>query len=76
MFNVPRGSDTKLYDTLGINKNATDNEIKKAYRKLAMKFHPDKNPGNKEAEDKFKEISSAYDILSDKKKKIHMISLD
>ena len=69
MFNIPRGTDTKLYDTLGINKNATDNEIKKAYRKLAMKFHPDKNHGNKQAEDKFKEISSAYEILSDKKKR-------
>jgi DnaJ family protein A protein 2 len=66
--------DNKLYDTLGINRNASDEEIKRAYRKLAMKYHPDriknKSPEEKsEAEEKFKEISSANDILSDKKKR-------
>ncbi len=57
------------YEVLGINKNANPEEIKSAYRKLAIKFHPDKNPGNKTAEDKFKEASEAYGILSDKNKK-------
>ncbi len=58
-----------LYALLGIARNATPDEIKKAYRKLAMKFHPDKNPGDKKAEDKFKEASEAYEILSDTKKR-------
>ena len=53
------------YELLGINKNATEDEIKKSYRKLAVKYHPDKNPGNKTAEEKFKEISEAYEVLSD-----------
>lgn len=57
------------YDILGIPKTASQDEIKKAYRKLAVKYHPDKNPGNKEAENKFKEISEAYDVLSDEKRK-------
>ena len=57
------------YDVLGIKKNANPEEIKSAYRKSAIKFHPDKNPGNKSAEDKFKEASEAYGILSDKSKK-------
>ena len=57
------------YDVLGINKRANPEEIKAAYRKLAVKFHPDKNPGDKNAEDKFKEASEAYGILSDKNKK-------
>ena len=54
------------YKILGVDKNADDKEIKKSYRKLALKFHPDKNPGNKEAEKKFKDISEAYRVLSDK----------
>lgn len=58
-----------LYETLGVSKTATDEEIKKAYKKLAIKYHPDKNPGNKEAEEKFKEISAAYEILSNKEKR-------
>ena len=57
------------YDVLGINKSANSDEIKSAYRKLAVKYHPDKNPGDKKAEEKFKEASEAYGILSDKNKK-------
>jgi molecular chaperone DnaJ len=57
------------YEVLGVSKSADKNEIKKAYRKVAMKFHPDKNPDNKEAEAKFKEAAEAYEILSDADKK-------
>jgi curved DNA-binding protein len=57
------------YETLGVAKTATPDEIKKAYRKLAMKFHPDKNKGDKAAEEKFKGISEAYAVLSDPEKK-------
>lgn len=57
------------YSLLGVARGATADEIKKAYRKLAMQFHPDKNPGNKSAEEKFKQISEAYDVLSDDKKR-------
>ena len=57
------------YATLGLEKGASDEEIKKAFRKLAIKYHPDKNQGNKEAEDKFKEINEAYQVLSDPEKK-------
>ncbi len=58
-----------FYDILGINRDASDDEIKKAYRKLAMKYHPDRNPDSKEAEDKFKEGKEAYEILSDGQKR-------
>ena len=58
-----------FYDVLGVNKNASPEELKSAYRKLAVKHHPDKNPGDKAAEDKFKEASEAYGILSDQEKK-------
>ena len=57
------------YKILGVSKNASDAEIKKAYRKLAIKYHPDKNQGDKKAEEKFKEISEAYEVLSDKGKR-------
>ena len=57
------------YEVLGLQKGASDDEIKKAFRKLAMKYHPDKNPGDKEAEDKFKEINEAYAVLSDPEQK-------
>jgi len=58
-----------LYDVLGVAKNASKDEIKKAYRKLARQYHPDRNPGDEEAEAKFKEVQAAYDVLSDEKKR-------
>ena len=57
------------YEVLGIDKNASEDEIKKAYRKLAIKYHPDRNPGSKEAEEKFKEAAEAYDVLHDPQKR-------
>lgn len=57
------------YEVLGVSKTATDDEIKKAYRKIAIKYHPDRNPGNKEAEEKFKEAAEAYDVLHDAQKR-------
>src|ERR671930_911919 len=58
-----------LYDTLGVKKNASGDEIKKAYRKLASQYHPDKNPGDAAAEEKFKEVQNAYDVLADAEKR-------
>ena len=57
------------YEVLGVAKNANADEIKKAYRKAAIKYHPDKNPGDKEAEEKFKEAAEAYDVLSNPDKR-------
>src|SRR6266516_4734546 len=62
-------AEKDFYQILGVKKTATDEEIKKAYRNLAKKYHPDKNKGNKEAENKFKEVSEAYAVLSDKEKR-------
>ena len=61
--------EKEYYKTLGVDKKASEEEIKKAYRKLAMKYHPDRNKGDKKAEEKFKELSEAYAVLSDKEKR-------
>jgi len=62
-------SKRDYYEVLGVNRDVNDADLKKAYRKLAMKFHPDRNPGDKEAEDKFKEVKEAYEILSEADKR-------
>lgn len=62
-------SNTDYYKVLGVSKEASQDEIKKAFRKLAVKYHPDKTKGDKEAEDKFKEINEAYAVLSDTEKR-------
>ena len=69
------------YTILGVTKTATEAEIKKAYRKLARQYHPDLNPGDSEAERKFKEINEAYEVVSDKDKRetvsyTHLLSVD
>lgn len=69
VYNEVMAEKRDYYEILGVSKNASDDEIKKAYRKLAVKYHPDKNPGDKEAEAKFKEINEAHDVLSDKQKR-------
>src|SRR5579863_7641003 len=66
---MPTTTNKDYYATLGVKKTATAEEIRKAFRKLARKYHPDVNPGDKKAEEKFKEISEANDILSDEKKR-------
>ena len=70
-FKVVTKLSTKrdYYDVLGVDRNADEQAIKKAYRKLAMKYHPDRNPDNKEAEEKFKEVNEAYEVLSDATKR-------
>ncbi len=60
---------TDYYTVLGVSKTASADDIKAAYRKLALKYHPDRNPGNKEAEEKFKEAAEAYEVLSDAQKR-------
>src|SRR4249919_2556550 len=62
-------SKRDYYEVLGVNKGASADEIKKSYRKIAMQFHPDRNPGDKAAEEKFKEAAEAYDVLSSPDKK-------
>ena len=57
------------YEVLGVDKSASEDEIKRAYKKMARKYHPDLNPDNKEAEEKFKEVNEAYEVLSDANKK-------
>src|SRR5256885_5737296 len=57
------------YTVLGVNRDASEDDIKKAYRKLAMKFHPDRNPGDKTTEEKFKEAKEAYEVLTDARKR-------
>ncbi|HEV3410721.1 MAG TPA: DnaJ domain-containing protein, partial [Chthoniobacterales bacterium] len=57
------------YEVLSVSREATEDEIKRAYRKLAVKFHPDKNPGDAAAEEKFKELGEAYDVLMDPEKR-------
>src|SRR5688572_28034093 len=59
------------YKILGVERKASEDDIRKAYRKLAMQYHPDRNPNNKQAEDQFKEINEAYQVLSDPKKRSH-----
>src|SRR5574340_1699147 len=66
---MPVGTQKDYYATLGVDRNAKPEQIRKAFRRLARKYHPDVNPNNKAAEEKFKAISEAYDILSDEKKR-------
>src|SRR5208283_3547113 len=66
---MPVGTQKDYYGVLGVSRDAKPEEIRKAYRHLARKHHPDVNPGNKNAEEKFKQLSEAYEILSDEKKR-------
>jgi molecular chaperone DnaJ len=66
---MPTAPKHDYYETLGVGKSASAEEIRKSYRKLARKFHPDLNPGDKSSEDRFKNVQEAYDVLSDAKKR-------
>ena len=66
---MPPTTNKDYYGILGVKKTATQDEIRKAFRKAARKYHPDVNPGDKKAEEKFKELGEAYDVLSDEQKK-------
>jgi len=66
---MPTTQNKDYYATLGVKKTATSDDIRKAFRKAARRYHPDVNPGDKKAEEKFKEISEANDVLSDEKKR-------
>src|SRR2546428_4755563 len=66
---MPTRTQIDYYECLGVSRSATDQEIKSAYRQLALKFHPDRNPGNKEAEDRFKQAAEAYSVLGDPDKR-------
>lgn len=68
------GAKRDYYEVLGISRSADKDAIKKAYRKMAKKYHPDSNAGNPDAEEKFKEVTEAYNVLSDPEKKNSMIS--
>src|SRR5437867_8864323 len=66
---MPRSTHVDYYEVLSVSKTASDQEIKSAYRKMALQHHPDRNPGDKEAEEKFKEAAEAYAVLSDPEKR-------
>src|SRR5271156_6317562 len=66
---MPAASKQDYYETLGVSRTAKEDEIRKTYRKLARKYHPDLNPGDKSSEERFKKVQEAYDILSDPKKR-------
>lgn len=68
-------SKRDLYEVLGVARDASERDIKKAYKRLAMKFHPDRNQGNEQAAEKFKEVKSAYEILTDSQNVLLMINM-